>query len=1008
MVLSQSARANWKVDDGPLWLELEPADWSGKTTFSLTLRSSRRTGAHIGFEVHGPDEEALGGGDFFVDWLGENRLLRWLARLAGDGAAGLRSVRKVRLFSIAPGWWPTELNVGPVEALDEEPTWPVNESDTVIEMGWHETGHACHRWRAVPADRQWFIRPPWPFINVGYQQAEAPGRLTVERPFGLDVSDQSQVLAKLSWDEDADLAVEAAVDGGRTIPLEQRFDAPGRGFLTMGTDLGGARRLDSVRITLTEKEPRRFDGREVAASLFWILLRRPTPLDDAPMKTVTVRLTPTHVSPPAVEETAERRVRQAPFDGGPESTTPIGDPRADGLPYGFFVQRADLPALRERALHGVARPIFEHIRRRADQAIAVDLVDQNYYGTAYGGGIGHPKGFRGAGLRVFAPETAMAHLITGEEKYAVVCRRWLLRAARSDALWGDHGGCVDRPQIGDRLSYWDSITEWNPAGAAGYMDSPFHVADAAFGLVVAYDMLYHALSAAERGEIEDAFADHGVYLLHNPLSCRRDFYVAMNQGVLFCLPLMMMTAFLKERDPVYARMHEWTVEFMEEFGRGPWNEEGVCGEGPGYGIGTVGEYVEALPIIAACAGKTIPEVIPPGLVNVLDYAQHVRSTWGEGPPRFLPISDGNDGWIPAKLLALYAGRLANPVAQFFWNEAYAHNPPANLTTLLFLEDPIAPAEPDLPPAKVFRDQPMAFLRTGWRRGDTLLALNNISNVTGHGHADRASIVLEYGGEELILDPGMIGYEDPNSGQYSQTFCHSTLTFGRRNQAQWEDPYVTAIAETLFLSGETCPGIEGSLDWVVADAGAVYPEATDFLRHVVFLRPEVFLVIDEVEAHGPEAMEVNFTCLGPLRADAGGFVSETEANRVRIHTAATVPLTWDVKPWGTHWEGVPSHRLICATAEPARRCTFLTVLAPSALTSAGATIEADGLSVRVAQGEQTVTATVGGQSVDGLPTDARMAVVNRLAGRRRSVAMLDGTHLGGVPGARAGLSGAVLD
>jgi hypothetical protein len=32
---------------------------------------------------------------------------------------------------------------------------------------------------------------------------------------------------------------------------------------------------------------------------------------------------------------------------------------------------------------------------------------------------------------------------------------------------------------------------------------------------------------------------------------------------------MMMTAFLKDRDPVSARMHRWCVEFMVGFGRGP-------------------------------------------------------------------------------------------------------------------------------------------------------------------------------------------------------------------------------------------------------------------------------------------------------------------------------------------------------------------------------------------------------------------------------------------------------
>ena len=48
---------------------------------------------------------------------------------------------------------------------------------------------------------------------------------------------------------------------------------------------------------------------------------------------------------------------------------------------------------------------------------------------------------------------------------------------------------------------------------------------------------------------------------------------------------------------------------------------------------------------------------------------------------------------------------------------------------------------------------MAFFRTGWRPGDTLLCLNALRQVTGHGHKDRGSIIFEFGGEALVPDPG---------------------------------------------------------------------------------------------------------------------------------------------------------------------------------------------------------------------------------------------------------------
>jgi len=902
-----------------------------------------------------------------------------------------------------------------MEPLDEAPCFRVNDSDTVIEAGWSEDLHGSFEWEVSPdlshfTSGQSSIRPPWPFLQMGFRQSPEPGVYVAERRFDIDIREQASILAKASWDNDARLTVTALVDGGREIDLT-RDAAPGsdvgRSFRTIGAELQGAERLDAVRVTLAEAEDRVCNGREIAASLLWILLRRASELDAMPTRPVTVRLQSSVLPPDGEVGTLERQVRQVPFDEGPESVTPIGDPLRDGLPFGFFVSRQDLPSLRQRALEGASQIVFQRIRSHADHAISSETVDQNYYGTAYGGGIGHPKGFRGAGMRIFAPEVAVTHLVTGEERYAVKCRRWILRAARSDPWCGDHGGCVDRPQIGDQLSYWDSITEWHPFGSAGYMDAPFHVADAAFGIVVAYDMLYHCFSEAERREVEEAFARSGVYQLYSRIHRAREFYLRMNQGVLFCTPLLMMTAFLQRRDPAYAEMHSECIAFLQEFGRGPWNEEGVCGEGPGYGVGTVHEYVEALLPLAACLGKTVQEVVPPSLLRVMEYAQHVRSTISKDPPRFLAISDGSDhGWVLGEVLGFYAKFAGDRVAQFFWDEAFAENPPTSLGALFLIGDRIEPSPPELPPLKVYRDQPMAFLRTGWRYGDTLLALNNLRHITGHGHADRNSVILEYRGEPLVLDPGMLQYEDPGSKEYHDTFCHSALTFSQRSQVRECTPAETAIREALHMSGERCSGFPGAIDWVISDAAAVYPEATVFLRHVLFLRPGIFALIDEVEATEAQPMELNFTCLGPLTGDGSEFVSRTQENKLFVHSQATVPLTATFRDWGTCWPDTPSYRLIRSTPRNELRCTFLTILVPMPLDHSLPTAErlTDGatLGLRVRHGSQRATIAIqteGTTHAGPIDTDAKVAILNELDGELVSVAAQDGTYLSGAENAR---------
>ena len=566
----------WDPADGALSLAFPQADWTAFRSLHLDLSSPRRTAERILLEVLDPSGGCVGSTTFCVDWTGDNPMRLWLDNMEPRGPRDRwAAVAGIRLSRRKAGMWPTELIAGAVACSADAPRWDVNESDTVIELGWHEQGVRPSEWRVVPdattvpTGTVFYRAPqpgtdhrparelprgrpaelanggPTPWLGFGFLQADEPGRLTLERRFDLPVGEYREIMAKLLWDRDAELEVTALVDDGRPVTItggERGREGFGQ-WITFGADLAGARILRSVRIAVAERPDRRVEGREIGANLFWILLRRPSALDDMPLRTVTVRLQHTEIWPLDPSATARRDVPSVPFAEPPESTTPVGDPLSDGMPFGFLIRRDELPALRQRAL-GPQKAIFDEIRAEADRGIATELTDRNYYGTLFGGGIGHPKGLRGAGMRVYAPVVAATHLITGEEQYAVAARRWILRAAHSDDWRAEHGGCVDRPQAGERLPYWDSFIGWHPRGFAGSLNHPFWIADAAHGIAVAYDMLYHCFSPEERRTVEDSFARLGIYLLADKLREQHSFYSRMNQGVLFALPLLMQTAFL--------------------------------------------------------------------------------------------------------------------------------------------------------------------------------------------------------------------------------------------------------------------------------------------------------------------------------------------------------------------------------------------------------------------------------------------------------------------------------
>lgn len=952
-VTNESSFTSWRPEQGELCLPLDGRELRSATTLTLPVRSPRQTAARIALELLDAERSVIAETTFALDWEGEDVIQLWPDTLEPRSGAPNRErlarVTQLRLRLRTAGWWPAELGVGTPKLSDRPPAWRVNESDTVIEAGWHRL--ASHPWQwsvsGNPGDPEPLLYSPYgeqtfdtgtglhhagsaPWLKFGYPMQERPDSLTVRRRFDMDVTDDREILAKLVWDRDTLLTVTATVDDSRTIFLCRDLE-PDELWRTIGAPLDDARRLHHVDVHIREVAGRRVQLREVLVSLFWILLRRDSDLDRQPLNQVEIRLVRAHDNHPDTVPTARRTVRQVPYHEPAESTTPIRDPLRDGLPFGFLVGRDALPALRHRVASGPAAALFARIRAEADRALATDLVDRNFYGTAYGGGIGQPKGVMGAGMRVFAPTVALAHLLTGEARYAVAVRRWLLRAAHAEDWRGDHGGCVSRPNTGDRLPYWDSFTGWYPRGFAGYMNHPFMVADVAFGVAVAYDMVHHALDDRERATIEDAFARRGVHMLADKLQQRRAYYVAMNQGILFALPLLMMTAFLRRRDPVYERLFAWTQDFLEEFARRPWNEEGVCGEGPGYGVSTMRELVEAQPIIAACTGAGIEEIFPGSARNVMRYIQHVRSTWDspvwEPRPHFLGLSDGSDyHWVSGEVCAFFAGTLGDPVAGLFWQESFADSPPETLTCLINLPDRPAAAEPELPPAHVYRDQPMAFFRTGWRPGDTLLCLNALRQVTGHGHKDRGSVIFEFGGEALVPDPGMIGYSDPASDQYHETFCHSTVTSAQRSQLGGTGSFPVRVVDFASSSGATCPGAEGGIDWAIFDLTPVYAEADRVVRHLLFLRPDVCVLYDEVELASALPVERNFTLLGEPAVDGQAVVSRTERNTLHLLALGSKPQTATASGWGTHWPEIPAYRVVVATDAPATRFRGLTVLA----------------------------------------------------------------------------------
>ena len=212
-----AARADtWNPAEGPLRLDICGQDWSGYRSLHLDLYSDSQTGARVCLGILDGDGSVVASCVIAVDWVGPNPMRLWLANLTPNrDTSGLSSVAAVTLTPESPGYRPTRLRVGNLVLSYDLPLLDVNESDTVIDAAWHEVAARPEEWRVVsssttctsplilaPGDRDRYV-----WLQFGFPQDEEPATICVERQFGLDVTDISQILAKTAWDRDGRLTL---------------------------------------------------------------------------------------------------------------------------------------------------------------------------------------------------------------------------------------------------------------------------------------------------------------------------------------------------------------------------------------------------------------------------------------------------------------------------------------------------------------------------------------------------------------------------------------------------------------------------------------------------------------------------------------------------------------------------------------------------------------------------------------------------------------------------------
>jgi len=210
---------------------------------------------------------------------------------------------------------------------------------------------------------------------------------------------------------------------------------------------------------------------------------------------------------------------------------------------------------------------------------------------------------------------------------------------------------------------------------------------------------------------------------------------------------------------------------------------------------------------------------------------------------------------------------------------------------------------------------------------TVLALHS-GGKDAHSHLDLNSFVLSAFGEPLVVEvPGRGYYEDYFDAEKrwthyeAATIGHNTILIDNANQLPDEDRRGRIVT---FLDSPR-------YDYVCADARAVYPEnVTQALRHVLFVRPDYFLMVDELEATSPAQFDWLAHTAGKIDV-AGNRVSligESAALAIQFWEPSIVQVSLE-----QHERGEPYVRV--SPPDKQQVCRFTAILQPlKRLPSAG--------------------------------------------------------------------------
>jgi len=461
------------------------------------------------------------------------------------------------------------------------------------------------------------------------------------------------------------------------------------------------------------------------------------------------------------------------------------------------------------------------------------------------------------------PELAMAYCMTGDKKYLNSARDFMLASA-SYPTWGT--GNIDNRDL-----------------ATGHQ---------MYGMALGYDWLYSDLDVASRDSIRNCLVKRGARLYDLLLTKQvwwHSSYLHNHQHV----PLagLATAGFALYGDNV--NVDGWILLSLKKFREvmTAMPPDGGSIEGIPYS-GYSAEYLlKFMSLSKDLLGEDLFKGNPyiKNFASFRLYAMIPKDYWESSGSRLMTAGDSprTDWYGPDYLLRKLASEYKDGHAQWLANEmdsAGYSNPQAFFLNLLWINPDVKPMQPKaLPPTKYFNDLDVAYMRSGWDGkesqsmfkcgswiGHSAFAKNY--SYSGHTHPDAGSFLIFSHGDWLVADDGYA---------FKRTTYQNTLVIngkGQIGEGTWFD-------DKPFRGGHEQPSIvytasNKEYDYFIGNAKPAYPSSTHltfFYRHLLYLKPDCWVVADEVKADSTSLFEFYYHSDFPF-VSAGENAFKAEGTR----------------------------------------------------------------------------------------------------------------------------------